>query len=319
MRPSTVSSLNKKVYGRIEKWLNAPIEGEFAYVFLDGIWLKRSWTGEFKNVSMLVAVGVDQFGYRQVLGVKEGAKEDKESWAQFVRHLKSRGLKGVQLCISDKCLGLIESLADFYPDAKWQRCAVHLYRNVFTAVPKARVKVVAAMLKAIHAQEDREAAEEKVDAVIKKLRKMKLSRAATIVEEGALETLSYKGREWLILEKDAVDEIIFRTDSPRDLLTLELMARGGMRIGEVLKLRMRDVDDCKLFLVRPKSGRQNEVVYTPKKVAARLREYIRSKEIAPEEMISRNRPQCCSRRLWPMYNSRRFTRSWMAMAVWDAC
>jgi len=63
------------------------------------------------------------------------------------------------------------------------------------------------------------------------------------------------------------------------------MARGGMRIGEVLKLRMMDVDDCKLFLVSPKSGRQNEVVYIPKKVAARLREYIRAKEMAPEERI----------------------------------
>ncbi|MGM0656919.1 MAG: tyrosine-type recombinase/integrase, partial [Thermodesulfobacteriota bacterium] len=65
----------------------------------------------------------------------------------------------------------------------------------------------------------------------------------------------------------------------------ELMARGGMRIGEVLKLRMMDVDDCKLFLVSPKSGRQNEVVYIPKKVAARLREYIRSKNLSSEERI----------------------------------
>ncbi|MBS3756894.1 MAG: site-specific integrase [Desulfobacterales bacterium] len=94
-----------------------------------------------------------------------------------------------------------------------------------------------------------------------------------------------KGRQWIILEKDAVDEIIFRTDNPRDRLMLELMARGGMRIGEVLKLRMMDVDDCKLFLVSPKSGRQNEVVYIPKKVASRLREYIRSKVMEPEERV----------------------------------
>ncbi|MGM0788202.1 MAG: tyrosine-type recombinase/integrase [Thermodesulfobacteriota bacterium] len=94
-----------------------------------------------------------------------------------------------------------------------------------------------------------------------------------------------KGRQWIILEKDAVDEIIFRTDNPRDRLMLELMARGGMRIGEVLKLRRMDVDDGKLFLVNPKSGRQNEVVYIPKKVAARLREYIRSKDVASEERI----------------------------------
>jgi integrase len=94
-----------------------------------------------------------------------------------------------------------------------------------------------------------------------------------------------EGRQWVILEKDAVDEIIFRTDNPRDRLMLELMARGGMRIGEVLKLRGIDVDDCKLFLLSPKSGRQNEVVFIPKKVAARLREYIRLMNTAPEERI----------------------------------
>ncbi len=70
--PSTVSNLNKKVYGRIRKWLEEPITGDYVYVFLDGIWLKRSWAGEVKNVSVLVAIGVDRFGYRQVLGVKEG-------------------------------------------------------------------------------------------------------------------------------------------------------------------------------------------------------------------------------------------------------
>jgi putative transposase len=159
--PSTVSNLNKKVYGRIEQWLKEPIEGKFVYVFLDGIWLKRCWAGEVKNVSVLVAIGVDQHGYRQVLGIKEGAKEDKESWIAFMRYLKERGLAGVELFVSDKCLGLVESLVDFYPKAKWQRCVVHFYRNVFTVVPKSKVKDVAAMLKAIHAQEDREAAEEK--------------------------------------------------------------------------------------------------------------------------------------------------------------
>jgi putative transposase len=154
-------------------------------VFLDGIWLKRCWAGEVKNVSVLVAIGVDQHGYRQVLGIKEGAKEDKESWVAFLRYLKKRGLAGVELFVTDKCLGLVESLADFYPKAKWQRCVVHFYRNVFTVVPKSKVKDVAAMLKAIHAQEDREAAEEKVAAVVKKLKKMKLAQAAKLVEKGA--------------------------------------------------------------------------------------------------------------------------------------
>jgi putative transposase len=157
-----VSNLNKKVYKRIDKWLKDPIEGKFVYVFLDGIWLKRCWAGEVKNVSVLVAIGVDQHGYRQVLGIKEGAKEDKESWIAFMRYLKERGLTGLNCLSATSVLGLVESLVDFYPKAKWQRCVVHFYRNVFTVVPKSKVKDVAAMLKAIHAQEDREAAEEKV-------------------------------------------------------------------------------------------------------------------------------------------------------------
>jgi putative transposase len=216
--PGTISNLNKKVYERIEKWISAPIEGEYVYVFMDGIWLKRSWGGEVKNISVLVAVGVDQDGYRHILGVQEGAKEDKEGWTRFLRHLKSRGLKGVKLFVSDKCLGLVESLTDFYPDAQWQRCVVHFYRNVFTAVPKGKVKEVAAMLKAIHAQEDRQAAEEKITAVVKKLKGMKLSNAAKIVEEGAKETLSYydfPSQHWRSL----------RTNNPLERLMREIRRR----------------------------------------------------------------------------------------------
>ena len=97
----------------------------------------------------------------------------------------------MRLIVSDKCLGLVESLAGFYPEADWQRCTVHFYRNVWSYVPKSKVKVVAAMLKAIHAQEDREAALEKVEAVVVKLRGMKLGNAADCVAEGAEETLRY--------------------------------------------------------------------------------------------------------------------------------
>ena len=188
---STVSELNKKIYAQIHEWRNRPIEGEHAYVYLDGIWLKRSWGGEVKNVAILVAVGVDADGFRQVLGVMEGMKEDKDSWTAFLRYLKERGLRGVKLFISDKCLGLVEALADFYPAAQWQRCVVHFYRNVFTVVPRGKVKEVAAMLKAIHAQEDAAAALAKAQAVADKLEGMRLGQAAALVRAGIAETLSY--------------------------------------------------------------------------------------------------------------------------------
>ena len=93
--------------------------------------------------------------------------------------------------VSDKCLGLVEALGEFYADALWQRCKVHFYRNVWTAVPTGMLKEVTAMLKAIHASEDKEAAREKAQAVATKLRGMKLKKAAEMLEAGIEETLHY--------------------------------------------------------------------------------------------------------------------------------
>ena len=120
-----------------------------------------------------------------------GQKEDLEGWRGFLRHLKERGLAGVQLIISNACIGLVEAAAELFPDAQWQRCVVHFYRNVFTNVPKGKVADVARMLKAIHAQEDRRSADGKVREVVAKLRAMRLAKAARLVEAKAHETLTY--------------------------------------------------------------------------------------------------------------------------------
>jgi len=189
--PSTVSELNQKIAGQIEAWRNAPIEGEHAYIFLDGIWLKRSWGGEVKNVSVLVAIGVNQDGFREVLGVAEGTKEDKASWQRFMRYLKDRGLKGVKLVVGDRCLGLVESLAEFFPEAEYQRCVVHFYRNAWSYVPSTKVRLVATMLKAVHASEDRAAARIKAAQVVAKLRELKLGAAADFIAGNVEETFSY--------------------------------------------------------------------------------------------------------------------------------
>jgi putative transposase len=190
--PSTISELNKKVYSQIETWRNRRLSDvEYPYVYMDGIVLKRSWAGEVKNISVLVAIAVDQDGFREVLGSWEGPKEDKEGWGGFLRHLKQRGLTGVHLFITDKCLGLVESLAEHYPQADWQRCTVHWYRNVLSKAPRSKMREVAAMLKAVHAQESKASAAEKAQAVVAKLRAMKLGEAAKIVEDGYAETLSY--------------------------------------------------------------------------------------------------------------------------------
>ena len=116
--------------------------------------LKRSWAGEVRNVSLLVAIGVNSEGYREILGICEGAKEDKAGWSAFLKHLKERGPTGRPADHLGRLLGLSESAAEFFPEAAWQRCIVHWYRNIFSHVPSTKVREIAAMLKAIHAGED---------------------------------------------------------------------------------------------------------------------------------------------------------------------
>lgn len=189
--PGTISELNKKVYVHIDAWRNRPLKSKYPYVYLDGIYLKRNWGGEYENVSILIAMAVNEEGYREVIGASEGMKEDKASWLAFLQGLRERGLTGVQLFIGDKCLGLLEAINEVFPDAKYQRCTVHFYRNVFTVTPRSKVREVAAMLKAIHAQENKEAARQKAQSVVQKLREMKLKEAAAKIEKGIEETLTY--------------------------------------------------------------------------------------------------------------------------------
>ncbi|WP_020072973.1 IS256 family transposase [Faecalispora sporosphaeroides] len=206
----TVSELNKKVYVHIDQWRSRPLSGSYPYVYLDGIYLKRNWGGEYENVSVLLALAVNEEGYREVIGASEGMKEDKESWLSFLRSLKARGLKGVRLFVGDKCLGLREAVNEVFPDAKYQRCVVHFYRNVFSATPRARMTEVAAMLKAIHAQESKEAAREKAQAVVRKLQELKLKEAAKKVEDGIEETLVYMDFPYAHWQKIRTNNVIER-------------------------------------------------------------------------------------------------------------
>lgn len=189
--PGTISNLNKKAYEHIEQWRTRPLSGRYPYVYVDGVYLKRSWGGEIQNVSVLVAIGVNEDGCREIIGAAEGMKEDKESWHSFFVWLKERGLYGVHLIIGDKNLGMLETIPEVFPDARYQRCTVHFYRNIFSVTPRNRMKAVAMMLKAIHAQESKEAAREKAAQVMKRLKEMKLSAAAKKVEDGIEETLTY--------------------------------------------------------------------------------------------------------------------------------
>ncbi len=211
---ATISELNKKAYGHIEDWRNRPLQGgKYPYVYVDGIYLRRNWGGEYENVAVLVAIAVNEDGYREVLGAAEGMKEDKVSWQSFFQWLKKRGLDGVRLIVGDKCLGMLEAAGEVFPEAKYQRCTVHFYRNVFSAVPQSKMKTVAQMLKAIHAQESKKAAREKANAVAEELKAMKLKEAAKKVEDSIEETLTYydfPSEHWVKISTNNVIERLNR-------------------------------------------------------------------------------------------------------------
>jgi len=214
----TVSRLNQKIYRHIEAWRSREIVGEFPYVYLDGVVLKRSWAGEVRNISVLIAIGVGTDGFRQILGVAEGEKEDLEGWRGFLRHLKDRGLKGTRLIISDACRGLVEAAAEVFPNTDWQRCVVHFYRNVFSHVPNGKVGEVARMLKAIHAQESRRTAQAKATEVVARLKEMKLRTAAELVEQKVGETMTYYAYPWTHWRQ-------LRTNNPLERIIREIRRR----------------------------------------------------------------------------------------------
>ena len=135
MPSQTLSDKLKKVYEDIDSWRTRPLESEYPYVFMDGVWHKRSWGGRVENVSVLVAIGVDSEGHREVIGVAEGMKEDGDSWEQFVRGMIERGLKGVRLVVGDRCAGLVSTVNSMLPKARYQRCMVHFMRNVLSKTP----------------------------------------------------------------------------------------------------------------------------------------------------------------------------------------
>jgi transposase-like protein len=234
--PGTISNLNKKAYEHIKTWRCRKLTGSYPYVFVDGVYLKRSWGGEIQNVSILVAIGVNEYGCREIIGAVEGMtcactcyvrwyftaacglKEDREGWRTFFVWLRERGLAGVRLIIGDKCLGMLESIPEVFPDAKYQRCSVYFYRKIFSVTPRNKMKEVSMLLKAIHTQECKTSAKEKAKQVADKLREMKLTSAAKKLEDGIEETITY-------IEFPSQHWIRIRTNNTIERLNREIKRR----------------------------------------------------------------------------------------------
>lgn len=191
MPSQTLSDKLKKVYADIDEWRGRPLEQDYPYLFMDGVWHKRCWGGSVENVSILVAVGVGMDGRREVLSVAEGMKEDSESWREFIKGMLARGLKGVRLVTGDRCAGLVAAVNELLPGARYQRCMVHFERNILAKVNPKNRDWAADALKAIFSMESRDKALEKAESVAKDMEARKLRGAAKCLREGIGETTTY--------------------------------------------------------------------------------------------------------------------------------
>ena len=220
MPSQTLSDKLKRVYDQIDQWRNRPLDSEYPYVFMDGVWHKRSWGGGVENVSVLVAIGVDADGRREVIGVAEGMKEDKAGWEQFIRSMIERGLKGVRLVVGDRYAGLVATVDSMLPKARYQRCMVHFMRNVLSKVPPTHREWASAALKAIFAMESRASALAKAETVASEMETRKLRAAANCLREGIGETTTY-----LLDEYPAEHRRRIRTNNMIERLNREIRRR----------------------------------------------------------------------------------------------
>lgn len=155
---SKVSRICKELDGLVRDFRQQPLEGEYPYVWLDALYLKVRQHHRVVSLAVVIAVGVDRTGERLLLGFDVGASEEEAFWLAFLRGLVKRGLKGVQLVISDAHEGLKAATSATFTGAGWQRCRVHFMRNVLAHIPKGDKAMVAAAVRTIFAQPGREAA-----------------------------------------------------------------------------------------------------------------------------------------------------------------
>lgn len=190
MSKSQVSTLTKELDGTVKAFRERKLEGRFPYLWLDAIVFKCREGGRIANVAALVAVGVNEEGRREVLGLDVVTSEDGAGWLAFLRGLKARGLRGVELVISDAHAGLKDAIHSVLRGASWQRCRTHFMRNLLTKVPKSTQPFVATLVRSIFAQPDAESVREQYRRVVEQL-KPKMREAANMLDECREELLAF--------------------------------------------------------------------------------------------------------------------------------
>ena len=188
---SQVSRLCQEIDERVGAFLDRPIEGEWPYLWIDATYVKVRQDGRIVSVAVIVAVGVNSDGRREVLGMDVGPSEAETFWTAFLRKLARRGLRGVKLVISDAHEGIKASVAKVMT-ATWQRCRVHFMRNVVAHAGRSGRRVVSAFIATAFAQDDAEAAKVQWRKVADQLRP-KVPKLATLMDEAEPDVLAYMG------------------------------------------------------------------------------------------------------------------------------
>jgi transposase-like protein len=186
---SQVSRLCGEIDDKVQTFLNRPLEGDWPYVWLDATYVKVREAGRIVSVAVIIAVGVNGDGRREVLGLDIGPSEAETFWTEFLRKLARRGLRGVKLVISDAHEGLKAAIAKVL-HATWQRCRVHLMRNLLAHAGRQGRGVVAAFIATAFAQEDAEAARAQWRQVADQLRP-KVAKLAALMDEVEPDVLAY--------------------------------------------------------------------------------------------------------------------------------
>ena len=188
---SEVSRICSELDESLQAFRDRPLDHvEFPYVFLDATYVKARVSGRIVARAVIVATGVTRSGDREVLGVEVGDSEDGAFWIAFLRGLRARGLTGVQLVISDAHLGLREAISSVMLGAAWQRCKVHLARNVLAKVPKGSADMVAAAMRTIYAQPDARHVFEQFDEIVAMLGRQ-FPNAAAVLNEARDDVLAF--------------------------------------------------------------------------------------------------------------------------------
>jgi transposase-like protein len=186
---SQVSRLCEEIDVKVKAFLDRPIEGEWPYVWIDATYLKVRRGGRIVSVAVIIAVGVNSDGRREVLGMEVGTSEAEPIWTEFLRRLTRRGLRGVKLVVSDAHEGIKAAVSKVL-NATWQRCRVHFMRNVLAHAGKSGRRVVSAFIATAFAQETPTAASAQWRSVADQIRP-KVPKLATIMDEAEDDVLAY--------------------------------------------------------------------------------------------------------------------------------